>query len=224
MAGLEFQYALGRIKEIITGDSEKFSSFDKLDFKQEKGIYVPEYVGVYQKESHELPEEVSEMYGNLEEEIDQQLIMMQEGQAEDISPDLICIAYDPDPSTLNAYKNLLEQSLKEDILSRIKVVPSLEIPRFSDKKSPIKEIVPHLLSYFKNIKDSESNLAVLERDREVLKNLKKDYGLTRNEATSLLIVNNVLSNSGRIPKIRLNPLEKIIGDFITGFGTDEISE
>ncbi len=83
---------------------------------------------------------------------------------------------------LQIKKDVLECSLKEDVLGRVKCQEySLELPNFYKKRTTDWSIIDKTL-----LNPSPQNVAILERALEHLKLFKEDYGLTRFEALGLL--------------------------------------
>jgi hypothetical protein len=209
---LKFYYGFGTLDEINNGNIERFNSFDDLDIQEQEGVFIPKFIGAYEKEIYKgISEKHLEKFIDIRNELNQGILEVYKGKRENISPDLICIAYDPNPCTEKAYLDLIKP-LKGDISSRVKIISSLELPDFSEKELFKIEIFPHILNFLKNPLSPENPIvAVLERDIEVLKNLREDYGLTREEATGLTLLEYTLSNFKGSPKMeRLSGIEKFI--------------
>lgn len=201
----EYQFAVGGIEEITNEKIKKVESMDNLNFpnKPNSIIIFPKIIGVYQ-EDREYPKKRGEFYDRLS----QLSVLAETGGIEKISPNLICVAYDP----TNISEDILKESV-EDRMGRVKIVRYNELPDFYDKKIPGGLSILDMLSP-ESI--DKSRTAVLQREKNIWELLRRDYGLTRMESIDLASIGVLLSRINKEPGVFSNPFSLKFGKDILG--------
>ena len=168
-----FQYSFGGIKEISGGKCEKFGSLDDLDFSVKSSvIIVPKIIGIYQF-NRDLPEDIREVRGLVEND----MIYLSFGKKENLDSGLICVAYDP----TNLNQELIRRTI-EDLSGRVKITEYHDLPNFEEKSTWnfIADIDFHPFGTF-----SQAKIPLLEKEIETYEMARREFGLTRNEASRL---------------------------------------
>jgi len=180
---INYKFGIGSLKEIIGGNLEKIDSLDDLKIPKQKGsIILPKFIGVYQIENRfgekHLMKKMLDETGNL-------TIFDLIGRYERINPDLICIGYDP---TIFS-KSLLDETFKNDVANRLKLIEYVDLPDFYEKDVP--EPTKRIAKIKCEIDDSHDS--VIGRDKELLEMARDEFGLTRHEAVELLLAKDFLN-------------------------------
>jgi len=184
----EYKFGFGGLEEVASGELEKKDSPEELIFPKSKNrVIIPKVIGVYQErvaydENHKIQIACE----------DQTRILEITGQRERISPDLICIVYDP--TILKDF--IVNGFLKGDILNRVKVVGYIDLPDFYAKK--ISDLNKNIAKTYSN--PNKGNISVLKKQKKILESVKQAYGLTRYEAVDLLIIENLLEELKEAPE------------------------
>ena len=191
----EYKFGIGEIREVLRGEVDKANSFDELDLASSSSkIIIPKIMGVYQEN------ETNPEYERFLNEITQFEVFLKIEKKENMSKDLICVAYDPTiiPG------DILRKTLEGDVLGRLKCIEycSLEgFPEFNEKNCPDLDIIRKT-----SFEPSECNITLLERSKNYLELLRQDYGLTIFEAIGFEASKGLLIKLGRLTDIIDDPL------------------
>ncbi len=192
MNELQFKYGFGGIEDVLNGNVAKVDSQEELKIGRSGVIMLPKLIGVYQSGGYAPPEELK----GITEIAEQIGTFGRKGRLDCVHANLICVAYDP---TITP-RDILRKSLESDTLERLKVIEHYNLPQFSEKRLPEK-IYDSLQNTIEN--PSSQNISVVERNRDVLRMLRSDYGLARCEATDLLVLEIVVAELTEAPEIEV---------------------
>ncbi len=206
-----YNFGIGGVEEILLGEVMKEDRLSVLKVPKDGLINRPKLVGVYhQFRDTELAEQIQEAKDSFMNHI----IVMNGLSPDRICPELICIGFDPTAFPEDLIWRIVNE---RDVLRRLKVSKYFELDGIDfEEKGYSAEGVERRLS--RAIKEpSKPNISVVEREVEILKMLRRDYGLRRTEAVDLAAAYHILRNSVKSDILYVNDLSMIIsgisGDF-----------
>ena len=206
-----YSFGIGGVEKVLLGEVGREDSLSALEIPKDGRIIRPSLIGVYHHfRDTDIPEEVLEA----KEAFMNSIIVLNGLSPDIICSELICVGYDP---TILP-KDLIQKIMGEkDVLRRIKVIeyPELDSIDFSEKGYSLKGVTRRLVKAMHD--SSKQNIAVAEREMEILKMMRGDYGLRRSEAVDLAAASRIVRSSVKSDILCLNTsmvLTKIPPDFL----------
>lgn len=214
---VKYNYAYGGMEDLRKGIFENMhvsSSLHRLKIDSgNRGVVIPNFVGVYQ-EADAIPEHPDEkMYGEFIKKEFKRLdflinrvakeILERRGREERFNANLIHIGYDPD-----LYDEKLVRELFINPSPRIVISSYRELPYFGRKDtSGIEMVGEKLRELFETVEEREEGVPILRTISEeacsIFNREGKKYGLTRQEYAFLQILDRWKRTCGEGPKISL---------------------
>ncbi len=187
MENYEFKYAFGNPKEIFGGALECVDSIEELNIKNtSETIILPQILGIYQ-----ISNSSCEVSGLLNE-LSQLGIISRTGEMDKINPELICIGYDP---TITPQETL-PLFLEGDVLNRLNVTTYDLLYELDFNTKPSFNKTTNRLN---KLLFADQNKSVIGLDGILtsFKNIRKEYGLTREEAIGFEAARKLAVKTGR---------------------------
>lgn len=215
----KFAMRLGGIDEVLSGKGTPVQSYEDIycSSRTNELIFVPKVVGVSLELS--LPEGIADLAYDPDSELTkgfagakesmyntlQALIISKTGRRDEVHPELMCLVYDPEATPIQ----LLEQTTqKRDALRRIKLASYKQTPNLSMRPYMDASRASKALKMLESGEKNERARAktIIEHEREMLEAVKKDYGLTRMEATNYDSLVSLINHLNGTPDVRVSAL------------------